>query len=120
MVWSIIKIYTSKCAQMDPQRLLKTSKFHSKSKKFDIEKPLGGAYHLPLGSPKAKLFRLLGFLMYAQSHALHWTQEYDKEEGLYTKINALLCLTFRLPRGWVPPPLYGFFDITLFASGIKF
>ena len=29
--------------------------------------------------------------MYAQSHAvgLHWTQEYDREEGLYTKIN--LC-----------------------------
>jgi len=25
--------------------------------------------------------------MYAQSHAVHWTQEYDKEEGLYTKIN---------------------------------
>jgi len=27
--------------------------------------------------------------MYAQSHAvgLHWTQEYDQEEGLYMKIN---------------------------------
>jgi len=25
--------------------------------------------------------------MYAQSHAVHWTQEYDQEEGLYTKIN---------------------------------
>jgi len=25
--------------------------------------------------------------MYAQSHAVHWTQEYDEEEGLYTKIN---------------------------------
>jgi len=25
--------------------------------------------------------------MYAQSHAVHWTQEYDLEEGLYTKIN---------------------------------
>jgi len=21
--------------------------------------------------------------MYAQSHAIHWTQEYDQEEGLY-------------------------------------
>jgi len=32
--------------------------------------------------------------MYAQSHAVHWTQEYDQEEGLYMKINyALLCLT---------------------------
>jgi len=25
--------------------------------------------------------------MYAQSHAVHWTQEYDQEEGLYRKIN---------------------------------
>jgi len=25
--------------------------------------------------------------MYEQSHAVHWTQEYDQEEGLYTKIN---------------------------------
>jgi len=24
--------------------------------------------------------------MYAQSHAVHWTQECDQEEGLYTKI----------------------------------
>jgi len=24
--------------------------------------------------------------MYAQSHTVHWTQEYDQEEGLYTKI----------------------------------
>ena len=23
--------------------------------------------------------------MYAQSHAVHWTQEYDQEEGLYQK-----------------------------------
>jgi len=25
--------------------------------------------------------------MYAQSHAVHWTQEYNQEEGLCTKIN---------------------------------
>jgi len=25
--------------------------------------------------------------MYAQSHAVHWTQEYDQEEGLYTKVH---------------------------------
>jgi len=25
--------------------------------------------------------------MYAHSHAVHWTPEYDQEEGLYTKIN---------------------------------
>jgi len=33
--------------------------------------------------------------MYAQSHAVHWTQEYDQEEGLLT--NAQLCLTLRTP-----------------------
>jgi len=36
--------------------------------------------------------------MYAQSHAIHWTHEYDQEEGIYTKIgltNALLCWTLR-------------------------
>jgi len=25
--------------------------------------------------------------MYAESHEVHWTQECDQEEGLYTKIN---------------------------------
>jgi len=24
--------------------------------------------------------------MYSQSHAVHWTQEYDQEEGSYTKV----------------------------------
>src|SRR6218665_1367078 len=56
MVWAVIKIYTSKCAQMDPQQIPKTSKFYSKSKKCDIEKTLGGGYH-PLGSPKVKTIR---------------------------------------------------------------
>jgi len=28
MAWAIITIYTSKCAQMDPQQLLKTRKFY--------------------------------------------------------------------------------------------
>jgi len=46
MVWAIIKIYTSTCAQMDPQQQPKTPKFYSKSKKCDIEKTLG--YHPPL------------------------------------------------------------------------
>src|SRR6218665_540284 len=51
MAWAIITMYTSKCAQMDPQQLLETSKFYSRSKKCDIEKTLGSGYH-PLGSPK--------------------------------------------------------------------
>jgi len=25
--------------------------------------------------------------MYAKSHSVHWTQEYDQQEGLYTKVN---------------------------------
>jgi len=47
MAWAIIAVYTSKCAQMDPQQLLETSKFYSKCKKCDIEKPYGGGYHPP-------------------------------------------------------------------------
>jgi len=42
MAWAIITIYISKCAQMHPQQLPKTSKFYSKCKKCDIEKTLGG------------------------------------------------------------------------------
>ena len=39
---------------------------------------------------KISVFRFLGFNVYAQPHAVHWsdwTQEYDQEEGLYTKVN---------------------------------
>src|SRR6218665_3860664 len=54
MAWAIITIYISKCVQMNPQQLLKTSKFYSRCKKCDIEKTLGGGYH-PLGSPKVNL-----------------------------------------------------------------
>jgi len=42
MTWAIITIYTSKCAQMDPQQLPKTSKFYFRSKKCDIKKTLRG------------------------------------------------------------------------------
>ena len=41
---------------MDPQQLPKTSKFYSRCKKCDIEKALGGGYHLPLDSPKVNMF----------------------------------------------------------------
>jgi len=51
MVWAIITIYTSECAQMERRQLLKTSKFYSRCKKCDIKKTLGGGdYHFPLGS----------------------------------------------------------------------
>src|SRR6218665_1291390 len=43
MAWAITTIYTSKCAQMDPQQLPKMSKFYSRCKKCDIEKTLVGA-----------------------------------------------------------------------------
>src|SRR6218665_2315508 len=52
MAWAIITIYTSKCAQMDPQQPPKTSKFYSRCKKCDIEKTLGVVGTTPLGSPK--------------------------------------------------------------------
>src|SRR6218665_2792688 len=55
MAWAIITIYTSKCAQMNPQQLLKTSKFYSRCKKCDIEKTLGVCTTPPLGSPKVNL-----------------------------------------------------------------
>src|SRR6218665_3033839 len=40
MAWAIITIYTSICAQMDPQQLPKTSKLYSRCKKCDIENTL--------------------------------------------------------------------------------
>jgi len=54
MVWVIITIYTSKCAEVNPQQLLNRSKFYSRCKKCDIEKTLGVGYH-PLSSLKVKL-----------------------------------------------------------------
>jgi len=47
MAWGIITIYTSKCAQMDSQQLLKTSNFYSTCKKCDIEKTIGGVDTTP-------------------------------------------------------------------------
>src|SRR6218665_1091368 len=62
MAWAIVTIYTSKCAQMAPQQLPKTSKFYSRSKKYDIEKTLGGVGTTPLGSPKVKGFPRVSIL----------------------------------------------------------
>src|SRR6218665_3356547 len=73
MTWAIVTNYTSDCPQMDPQRLHKTSKFYSRSKKCNIEKTLGGGYH-PLGSPKVNLRFLLSPYFYHDvfmHHALH-------------------------------------------------
>jgi len=42
MAWAIIKIYTSTCAQLDPQELLKTSTFYARCKKCDIKKTVAG------------------------------------------------------------------------------
>src|SRR6218665_2307349 len=52
MAWAIITIYISKCAQMNPQQLPKTSKFYSRCQMCDIEKTLGAWVPPPLGSPK--------------------------------------------------------------------
>ena len=41
--------------------------------------------------------------MYAQSHAVHWTQEYDQEEGLYTKIKGpSIYDVHKKSRFWLP------------------
>jgi len=54
MAWAIITIYTSKCAQMDPQQLLKTSRCKSV-----ISKNLSGTVGTtPLGSPKVNQLEL--------------------------------------------------------------
>jgi len=53
MAWAIRTIYTSKCVQMDPQQLPKTSKYYSICNKCDMQKAVGGGYHHhPLGSLK--------------------------------------------------------------------
>ena len=64
MAWAIITIYASKCAQMDPQQLPKTSNFYSRCKKCDVEKTLGRV-PLPLVARRLKgidLFSPLGFV----------------------------------------------------------
>ena len=53
MEWAIITIYTSKCAQMDPQQLLKMSKFYSRCKSV-TSKNLRELVPPLLGSPKVK------------------------------------------------------------------
>src|SRR6218665_3106761 len=70
MARAIITIYISKCAQMNPQQLFKTTKFYSKCKKCDIEKTLGGGYH-PLGSPKVKL-NIINFRHRWCTYLAHW------------------------------------------------
>jgi len=49
------------------------------------------SYHYPaipyVNLRAKKDLGFLGFNVgYAHSNAVHWTQEYDEEEGLYTKI----------------------------------
>ena len=34
-----------------------------------------------------RFYGVLGFNAYAQSHVVHWTQEYDQEEGLYIGVD---------------------------------
>src|SRR6218665_3287919 len=56
MVWAIIKSFTTKCVQMDPQQLLKTSQFYSICNKCDMQKTAEGVGTTPpsLGSLKVK------------------------------------------------------------------
>ena len=42
MAWAIRTIYISKCAQMDPQELPKTSKFYSICNKCVVQKTVRG------------------------------------------------------------------------------
>src|SRR6218665_127329 len=62
MAWAIITFYISKCAQMNPKELLKTSKFYSRCKKCDIEKNLRGWVPTPLVA--RRLSRLNRHILY--------------------------------------------------------
>src|SRR6218665_2313378 len=61
MARAIITIYISKCAQMNPQQLPKTSKFYSKCKKCDIEKTLGGT--TPLVARRLKVIGMFSCIV---------------------------------------------------------
>jgi len=52
MAWAIITVYTSNCAQMDPQQVPNASTFYSRWKKCYIEKTVVVGHHHPLGSLK--------------------------------------------------------------------
>jgi len=76
MAWAIVKIYTFKCAQVDPKQLPKTSKFYSRSKKCDIEETLGSWYHPPW-YPKVKYSKDIVSELRKLSHAkIHNIHEY--------------------------------------------
>src|SRR6218665_2203039 len=96
MAWAIITNYTSKCAKMNPQQLPKTSKFYSRSRKFDIEETLGGGYH-PLRSPN---INLPIFLRGARSVA-----DIDKggAKSLHFANFTILSLFFLPPEGGQTP-----------------
>jgi len=55
MAWAITRIYTSECAQMNPQQLLNRSKFYFRCKMCDIEKAVGGVGINPFGSLKVNV-----------------------------------------------------------------
>jgi len=57
MTWAIITIYISKCAQMNPQQLPKTSKFFPRRKKCEIKETLEEVGTTPLGRPKDTIIR---------------------------------------------------------------
>jgi len=48
MAWAIITIYTSKCAQMDPNSYLKRQNFIPDAKSVISKEAYGGEYHPPL------------------------------------------------------------------------
>src|SRR6218665_999206 len=103
MAWAIITDYTSKCAQMDPQQLPKTSKFYSRRKKCDIEKTLGH----PLGSPKVKLptSKLTIFNIYRPPNSSAYSA---KPSAFLDEFNSFLSVVATTPHEFV---LTGDFNI---------
>src|SRR6218665_513028 len=85
MAWAIIPIYTSKCAQMDPQKLPTRSKFYSRCKRCDADKTYGGVYH-PLGSLKVKnVLRSHWLICFTETIMFSFTcHSYSTEFDLYS------------------------------------
>jgi len=113
MAWAIITVYTSKCAQMDPKKLLKTSEFHSRCKKCYIEKILGGGYNSPLGSPKVNTLIDRSANQQSPNYLLLYL-------SIYLSVCLLVCLSVSLPirisiHPSIHPCIYSFTIISVFC-----
>src|SRR6218665_1874236 len=113
MAWAITTIYTSKCAQMDPQQLPKTSKFYSICKKCDIEKTLGGAPCTPLVARRLKVcmfnnyFVRLSSLKFENNNIKTGLQKQPRQQKFRAMNGAHLASPIRGELGYAHWPQLG-------------